>query len=390
MNKISKSITRPGAASLFIVVFSILLLTIISLSFIRIALRGAKTAGENDLSQSAYDSAMSGVEDAKRAAVAYTENCVLQTKTDLNEEDCKTLSDKYDGSDCDVIPRTFKISPGDEQKLTPGGSGSHDANQAYTCVKITYDTNDYLGEIGNLDDSVIIPLRAVSGGVEQVEINWFSSKDLSSQSANINLPVGVDISKLPTDVEWDRQGYPPIMVAQYFKVDNLGSYDINSGSPSFRTRYLYPADAGGNIDSFALDARGYDDKQDVPMTPIKCKSDFSEGLYACRATIKLPESIPAKSGKHFIRLSKRYSAKASYQVKLLLKDGGVVKFSGVQPSVDSNGRAGDFFRRVESRINLSITPIPTMALPSAATEVSKGDFCKRLTIDDSDSIPKCE
>lgn len=374
MHNTRESKTKAGAASLFIVVFSILLLTIISLSFIKIALRGARTATENDLSQSAYDSAMSGVEDAKRAVVKYTEGCILSNS--LGDDKCNALRTSYAGGSCDVVAETLGASVVDEQKLTPGGGG-HDSNQAYTCVKVTYNTDDYLGRLEAEDESVVVPLRAM-GAVDRINISWFSAEDLSGQSTTINFPS--DSTQLLTDDQWTQRNLPPIMVAQYFKIADLNQYDIY-GSGSFHTLYLTPAKVGLNsaISFRGDDVRGVDAVQTVPLIGIKCNNNVSNSVYACSAEIMLPEVVPANSNQHYIRLSKRYSTKANYQVRMQ-HGSNVVKFAGVQPAVDSNGRANDFFRRVESRLNLSTVALNAPTLPYGAVEVAKGDFCKSLIV----------
>ena len=56
-----------GAVSIFIVLFTALLVTIIATGFIQLMLRNQQQSVNSDLSQSAYDSALAGVEDAKRA-----------------------------------------------------------------------------------------------------------------------------------------------------------------------------------------------------------------------------------------------------------------------------------------------------------------------------------
>ena len=382
MQSISESRTRTGAASLFIVVFSILLLTIISLSFIKIALRGAKSASESDLSQSAYDSAMSGVEDAKRALAKYVQKGCTPSSTD---QFCKRFIEGYNGNDCDIVAKALhdSDSAADEAQLKPGG-GTHDSDQAYTCVKITYNTLDYLNRLEQEDGYDIIPLRAVGGGVDSIKVRWFTADDRSDQTPNFNFPSSP--TQLLPDKEWENRGLPPVLVVQYSKsgVGNLTDYDINGNA--FHTLYLVPASTGSGSGEIAqLDARGDGAAQLAPLVPVRCENDLSANQYACTYEIKLsPDVIPAYSDQYYIKISKRYSAKTTYQVQML--SGGVpVKFAGVQPAVDSNGRANDFFRRVEARLRVPL--VGDMPLPHGAVEVAKGDFCKRLSVYDSAQSP---
>ena len=59
--------SKKGVASLYAVVFATILFGVITLSFVRIILSEARQSDDDELSQSAYDSALAGVEDAKRA-----------------------------------------------------------------------------------------------------------------------------------------------------------------------------------------------------------------------------------------------------------------------------------------------------------------------------------
>ena len=55
---------RQGVASLYVVVFATILFGVITLSFTRIILSEVEQSSDDDLSQSAYDAALAGVEDA--------------------------------------------------------------------------------------------------------------------------------------------------------------------------------------------------------------------------------------------------------------------------------------------------------------------------------------
>ena len=66
--------TKEGAASFYVVAFSTLVLMIIATSFAAIIISEVTRTMNDDLSQSAYDSAMAGIEDAKLAFYNY-QNC---------------------------------------------------------------------------------------------------------------------------------------------------------------------------------------------------------------------------------------------------------------------------------------------------------------------------
>ena len=89
---------------------------------------------------------------------------------------------------------------------------------------------------------------------------------------------------------------------------------------------------------------------------ITCSGNISAGGYACSAEIILPSTIGGGNRNAFIRLSSIYNG-SSYSVELN-NSSGIVNFDGVQPAIDSTGRANDIFRRVESRVEMSDPNFP--------------------------------
>ena len=65
---------KNGAASFYIVAISTLILVIIAASFAAVIISEVARSSNDDLAQSAYDSALAGVEDAKLAYYNY-QNC---------------------------------------------------------------------------------------------------------------------------------------------------------------------------------------------------------------------------------------------------------------------------------------------------------------------------
>ena len=79
---------KSGAASFYIVAFSALILTIVAIGFAVVIVSELTRSSNDDLSQSAFDSALAGVEDAKLAFYNY-QTCIERgaTATVPNNDD---------------------------------------------------------------------------------------------------------------------------------------------------------------------------------------------------------------------------------------------------------------------------------------------------------------
>ena len=359
---------QRGAVSLFVVVFFALMITVVTIGFIVLMVRNQKLATNNDLSQSAYDSALAGAEDGKRIIKKYLDAC-----SDETSADCTEWRNIITNQTCLNLPnKAFNTTEDKEIKVLSG----EDLAQAYTCLKIKMDTPDYLGQLDQ-GSNELIPLRGVSE-FDKIEISWFSKKDLAD-GASLKLDsVSGSNEKLMIDKsDWGNR--PAVLKAQLIQYNSyigfeVTDFDNNTHNSSL---YLYPSSNGVNDASFDEDGRRSAGNAQNILKNIKCES-FSPSGYACKAKITLPEMDNREA---YLNLTTFY-APANFKVALLDSADGAVKFSAVQPEIDSTGRANDLFRRVKVRANLFNTKGLTgvKAVEILNSGVDTGDFKKNFTV----------
>ena len=112
--------TKTGAASFYIVAFTTLLLSVIVVGFITIVLSEMARTANNDLSQSAYDSALAGVEDAMVAILNY-QSCINQGATETiptasGQVTCGEIIYYMNHADCDMVGHILSRIGKDESK----------------------------------------------------------------------------------------------------------------------------------------------------------------------------------------------------------------------------------------------------------------------------------
>jgi hypothetical protein len=187
---------RRGAASLYVVVFTTILLATVTGSFIRIVLRDTIGSIQSDASQAAYDAAMIGVENAKLALLKYhrclTEGLTGTITTDDVEVNCDdviaVMKDESAASDCNIVQKILGqdyVVGGEQAIFTKTNISSDEArgenlDQAITCVLITEEEDDYRGALANSapPQSKLVPLRTTSSRtVNYVKISWFDGGD---------------------------------------------------------------------------------------------------------------------------------------------------------------------------------------------------------------------
>lgn len=369
--------SQKGAVSLFVVIFTALLLTIITVSFVQLMLRDQQQATTSDLSQSAYDSAQAGVEDAKRALLL---NQACDQGSAGPGVNCATVQAALASGACDTVAAALNIPQTNNETLIQQDESDKKLDQAYTCVKVAVNTPDYIRTL-QPGESDIIPLTGTAA-FDTIELSWFTASDFSSPTGSpaVAFPSSGPGVELPAanGVSWPFNA-PSLMRAQLIQMSgsfSLGDFDDEAGAKSnANTLFLYPSSVGLNAKNFTDDAR-----RSGLLAPqlIRCLNTLAVATYACTTTIHLPEPINGSAANRnaFLRLSALYN-KSNFQVKLF---NGVapVQFSGVQSEVDSTGRANDVFRRVKSRVTLG----GSFPYPQAAIDIER-DLCKSFTITDN-------
>lgn len=358
----AKRAKERGVTSLFIVLFAALLLSIITVSFISMMVHEQQRSTDDEQSQSAYDAALSGVEDGKRVMAACRSGST-QACNAINRKQCPTVIDAGINGD-PAHPEEVLL------QSTVAGDGSQ-LNQAYTCVIVNTNAPDYIGHLRQHDDSIMVPLKAASN-FTRIALAWHTTEDATTSS-----PVNSSPSLPPLNAwQANQPALLRVQLMQYSEgsipATTSASTGFNSGTHA-RTIYLYPETVGVGA-SFGLDGRRTGTMQAQPVRCIDGGFSPMSG-YSCEVTLDLPApTMTDRTG--FLRITSLYAG-AHFQVRLLDSAGSVDFDDGVQTIVDSTGRANDLFRRVEARVEMvNESDFP---YPRATVDITN-NFCKTLAV----------
>lgn len=376
MMYINQRSKQRGVTALFIVIFSVLLMSTITMSFMTLMIREQQRATNNELSQSAYDSAMAGVEDAKRviaktygadAAVAQAAQEALDRS--LQPDGCLAIGKNANGitSGVDEIPIQSSTTTGQE------------LNQAYTCVQVQEDTDSYEGSIAP-EHLMMIPLK-MTDAIDRVRISWQRANENGSETFN-TLTDPVTTPLLSTEA-WDSENHPAMMRAQTITPDASFELSDFDDAETNSAVFLYPNELIGDPVQMP------DNREEQVSAPELALCDTDVVIptqFVCSAMLELAQPVPGGSEISYLVLKPLYRG-AEFRVEAYMGD-TLVTFDGVQPIVDSTGRANDLFRRVEARLGLggygeqgtsNIGPIPYYALDVG------GSLCKHFYVTDDSS-----
>ncbi len=423
---------KKGAASFYIVAFSTLILVIIATSFATVILSEASRSENDDLSQSAYDSAMAGIEDAKVAFSNYR-RCVEAGVTTGEQPmgsgtsiTCKDIVWWVQHPDCYTVGHILgKIDKNENTEVTVGGTvvsgtdGETTTNQAYTCVMIDTDLNDYRATLNSNHMAQVIRAGVANGGtntVSKIKISWHSVrvdnrnflKYTNFQNSRVTFGALNNSSiAVPPTIE--------VQIVQTAPSFALSDFDIvESGRTNRGTVYLVPSNtavsgnstnfigawdtsANKNLVSAAQVVKTNDHKVSNKPFAVYCNPNTGDEFY-CSAEIELPGVIGGGNRANdtfMIGVSLPYQKPdTDFSIELLCSDGSdcggkkggtigsdsVIQIKNTQISIDSTGRANDLYRRVETRLETSDTAFGYGSPYYALQILGGGTTTKDLTV----------
>ena len=402
---------KKGAASFYIVALSTLILLIVVTSFATIIISEIERTSNDDLSQSAYDSAMAGVEDAKLAFYNY-QKCLTNDHVGGTDLNCGTIVgyiDNFLNQDCDTVGKILgrPVQEGGGVVIEESTT-SNNMQQAYTCVKVQNVLKDYRSTLtgSNQIDVVKVKFDGVAAGkISKVKISWYNKgKD------NLNEIFKYTNFKdekvvFPSSTQEVAAKPPTIFVGmvQTALEFNLSDFDMTRGEQTDRGMvYLVPIEkeewAGksveGNYEGVysggenKISKEGFLKSNDKTATNVPygvfCNPDLnSDEEFACSATIDLPKPIgETRNDDTFMFVvglpygtpetefameffcedmcaTEKYLSTTTgddamgvtgTETEVIEKATNQASLKNVQIGVDSTGRANDLFRRVEVRL----------------------------------------
>lgn len=271
---------KKGAASFYIVAFSTLILVVIATGFATVIMSEISRTANDDLSQSAYDSALAGIEDAKVAYSNYRrcKEAGVPTPSALTDGGIKCDDILYwvekKPNDCAMVGHILgKIPKNDDTgEVAIGGvkktntDGETTTNQAYTCVIINTDLRDYRTTLN--EQKKVQTLRASMGkgkhnNADKIKISWYSVskiKGTTDPTINTSTYIGFTNNRVVFPQGIEDTTVPPIVELQIvqtgdkFNLTDFDTADSSNMRTNRATLFLVPTK---NTDKRSEDGNNY-------------------------------------------------------------------------------------------------------------------------------------
>lgn len=379
-------VDQKGAVSIFSVIFFIIITSIITVGFIRVINIEQQQAIDNSSSANALAAARSGIEDGKRAlllaqrlsGVDASDPATGQLKskldTALHNESCNAILGQTE------ITNALGVTSSDGKVYKAG----EDGGQYYTCLTINQFTSDYQNE-SQPNKSVIVPIKPEAGGdISRINLKWHAFAQDGTYTG-IHNPAGN-----PASVG----DFPSHMRLQLIAVPK-GSFSVSqieSWTGFLNAQVLTQTHSGSPTD-LTLDSDGasaYTIPRSWPVATL-CKGGGAGGAeYACESNLMLPApGFDMNSKDYYLRVTAIHK-KAGFQVMMIDSTGSVVRFDGIQPTIDATGKSGDTFRRLRARVSFTAhVDLPENLVEAGSSDPGAGNICKNVKVSGSSVVLGC-
>lgn len=336
---------KKGAASFYIVAISTLILVIVVASFATLIVSQMERTSNADLSQSAYDAAMAGVEDAKLAYLNY-KNCKAAGYTAASSvtdgepwnddrDACSHILYYMNNPDCDMVAKMLGRTVNTTEGTAVDEGVRNNMQQYYTCVKINNQPQDQTKNLQPYETAVFKPVFASGSAseIKKIKVRWGGNSNLS-----------VTILQAPSGFNFDDFTFPSLN-GDNETGTNLGTVFLTSGD----------TEGDGSVsEDIVMKSNDKTVTHSYGLEEIGNKVYSAKCVDECVATISLPNlygegNRDRANGLFEIAIMSFDSSSNSEEpvsISYLNGDDEPVSIEN-QFVVDSTGRANDLYKRVK-------------------------------------------
>lgn len=330
---------EKGAVAFLTVIVISLILTTITLGFIRLMTSEQRQATDDELTKRAYYAAESGIEDAKRAIQEYLTDPTAYPRSNLTE------------NDCDPAVGYNRIL-------------SADLDIEYECQLINLDGLYYTAKLGERE-TAFLKLKVAPSATQpiaSVRISWHDKAAVTDGGNGAVTGSPRPNNTFPPHASW---GTNVSLLRAEFVAHNS---PITRGGIENLAGFIVPRNSGNmNLGALNQNVNG----------ASSCDYSAVNSGYACQITINNLGSW-RQSDERYLRLTPVYAG-TNVQVELLDAGGSPILMTEAQAVIDVTGRATDVYRRVESRIDI----LSEAEFISPAAMVAD-EICKKFYITNND------
>lgn len=294
----------------------------------------------DELSKSAYNAALSGVEDAKRA-IMY---CNSQADRDeCNDALYRSTCPGFNGSDYFSRPGRPGISPSINGQTSLVINESDTSVQGYSCVIVSNTTDTLKGSLSasQSNGGALFELQT-DRPLTRIVVEWHNTPLVTSTPYDAGTFVNNVAGYGGNPRQGDMNSHPAALRLMTFGVPKSG-FSLDQVRVTQKSHFIYPTRTNPTGNSPILSI------SDTSRYERACTlTNAASSGYACSAEVTFPaEPTPGNPITYtpYIMLNALYSD-TNFQIKAYDRDGNPVSFRGVQMTIDSTGYASGVSRRV--------------------------------------------